>query len=328
MTGLEATTFAPAARAKSWNFSPPSRYRSFLREVATADLPTPLTEGARVTEADLAELPAAAQRYMRFMGVVGRPRDWSFVVRFHGRFRRRPGEAWMPCDAWQYNSMFEVARIFVMRIRFAHVLSMVGRDTYIRGHGRMRGKLLGLVTVVDGHGEEFDIGELGDVSERRGAARALDAPCAVDVLVGGRRSFLRCDPHRRRSYRDRSCVARRAWRPPRLPDRRPLRRTQRWPRPCAMDHAGERVGARRRATVPWAGVGCVAAARRALHLHRGQLRPWLGEVQRRAGRMTDVRVSVSNPVEREDHRRPGSDPVRARVRSSSSPDPRTCLHDC
>jgi hypothetical protein len=161
MTGLEATTFAPAARANRWNFSrPPSRYRSFLREVATADLPTPLTEGARVTEADLAELPAAAQRYMRFMGVVGRPRDWSFVVRFHGRFRRRPGEAWMPCDAWQYNSMFEVARIFVMRIRFAHVLSMVGRDTYIRGHGRMRGKLLGLVTVVDGYGEEFDIGEL------------------------------------------------------------------------------------------------------------------------------------------------------------------------
>jgi len=35
-----------------------------------------------------------------------------------------------------------------MRIRFAHVLPMVGRDTYLHGRGRMLGKLLGLVTVV------------------------------------------------------------------------------------------------------------------------------------------------------------------------------------
>jgi len=37
---------------------------------------------------------------------------------------------------------------------------MTGKDIYLNGHGRMRGKLLGLVTVADGKGEEFDIGEL------------------------------------------------------------------------------------------------------------------------------------------------------------------------
>jgi hypothetical protein len=37
---------------------------------------------------------------------------------------------------------------------------MFGADTYVSGRGRMRGKLLGLVTVADGSGPEFDVGEL------------------------------------------------------------------------------------------------------------------------------------------------------------------------
>ena len=36
----------------------------------------------------------------------------------------------------------------------------VGRDTYLNGHGRMVGRLFDLVTIVDGRGPEFDIGEL------------------------------------------------------------------------------------------------------------------------------------------------------------------------
>jgi hypothetical protein len=113
-----------------------------------------------VTDADIDELPRVVQRYMRFMGVVGRPRDWSFQGRFTGKFWLRPGLGWMPAEAWQYNSGLEVARIFVMRIRLAHVVPMTGRDTYLRGHGHMTGKLLDQLTVVDGHGDEFDIGEL------------------------------------------------------------------------------------------------------------------------------------------------------------------------
>ncbi len=115
---------------------------------------------ARVTEDDLAGLPTAAQRYLRFMGVVGRPRDWSFRAHFTGRFRLRPGLPWMPLESWQYNSAIAVARLFYMRIRFAGVVPLFGWDTYVGGRGRMRGRLLGIVTVVDGRGDEFDIGEL------------------------------------------------------------------------------------------------------------------------------------------------------------------------
>ena len=46
-----------------------------------------------------------------------------------------------------------------MQMRFGG-LPVIGRDTYRDGHGRMLGKVLDLLTVIDGSGSEFDIGEL------------------------------------------------------------------------------------------------------------------------------------------------------------------------
>ena len=111
-------------------------------------------------EAELAGLPDAARRYLRFAGVVGRPADWSFQLHCRGRFRFRQGWPWMPCEAWQYNSRPGVARVFHMRIDAAGLLPMLGRDSYLSGRGRMHGRLLGLVTVADGSGPEYDASEL------------------------------------------------------------------------------------------------------------------------------------------------------------------------
>jgi Family of unknown function (DUF6544) len=135
-------------------------FKRLGREARAAGLPAGPGDAALVTEADLAGLPSSVQRYLRFMGVAGRPRDWSFRVRFAGRFRMRPGMGWLPAEAWQYNSAITVSRLFVLRVRFAGVLPMTGRDTYVRGHGRMLGKLLGLIPVANGAGKQFDISEL------------------------------------------------------------------------------------------------------------------------------------------------------------------------
>lgn len=139
-------------------------YDRLVEDVAAAGLRSGhpegvVTEGV-VTDADLAGLPDAVQRYMRFMGVVGRPRDWSFRARFVGRFRMRPDAGWATAEAWQYNSAVEIARVFVLRIRLAHLVPVVGRDTYVHGRGRMLVKLMNLLPVADGKGEEFDHSEL------------------------------------------------------------------------------------------------------------------------------------------------------------------------
>jgi hypothetical protein len=137
--------------------SPPT---AFTRRVRSTPLPSAPHDEAPITEADIAALPAAVRSYLHFMGAVGRPRVWSFRAHLAGRFRRGPDQAWMPCEAWQYNTAPQVARMFWMRIRMAGILPMTGWDTYLAGIGRMHGKLLGLVTVADGNGPEFDISEL------------------------------------------------------------------------------------------------------------------------------------------------------------------------
>jgi hypothetical protein len=137
--------------------------RKFMRELAALGLPQRPASGislAPIADADLESLPEAACRYLRFMRVVGRPRDWSFRVRATGRFRRSAVDAWMACEAWQYNTRLALARVFYMRLRFFGVVPVLGRDTYVGGRGRMLIRPLDMVTVGDGTGEAYDIGEL------------------------------------------------------------------------------------------------------------------------------------------------------------------------
>ena len=89
-----------------------------------------------VTDDDLRTLPAPARRYLGFMGVVGRPRDWSVLARWTGHFRLRPGQGWQPFEAWQYSSGPAVARVFTMRIDLGGFVPMFGADTYVAGRGR------------------------------------------------------------------------------------------------------------------------------------------------------------------------------------------------
>lgn len=126
-------------------------------EIASIDLPSRSGNTAIVHEADLASYPKSVQRYLGFMGVVGRPRDWSFRLSWVGRFRTKPEQGWMDMEAHQYNT--HLARFFYMQLRMGG-LPVMGRDTLFRGKGRMLIKPLDLFPVVDAQGPEYDIGEL------------------------------------------------------------------------------------------------------------------------------------------------------------------------
>ncbi len=133
--------------------------RTFTRDVAAARLGATGAPGPAVGEAELAPLPPAAQRYLRFMGAVGRPRDTTFRLHLRGRFRRDRRQGWLACEAWQFNSQPDVARIFHLRLRM-YGIPIYGRDTYVDGHGGMRIRPLDLFTIQDARGPEYDLGEL------------------------------------------------------------------------------------------------------------------------------------------------------------------------
>jgi hypothetical protein len=137
----------------------------FLREVSALGLarPTPdgpKTYGREIEERDLALLPETVRRYLHFMRVVGRPRVSSLRLGWYGSFRMKPGGRWLRCEAWQYGARAEVERYFEMRLRFVKLFPVIARDSYLRGRGRMLGKLFDVVPVVDATGDELDIGEL------------------------------------------------------------------------------------------------------------------------------------------------------------------------
>jgi len=130
-------------------------------DLHTLGLPPIATDPlAVVGDDDIGHLPDVAQRYLRYMGVVGRPRDRWFRAHLTGRFRMRASQSFMPCEVWQFDCVDPIARVFHMRIDMAGFVPMTARDAYVAGRGSMDGRLVGCVRVARGRGEEFDIGEL------------------------------------------------------------------------------------------------------------------------------------------------------------------------
>jgi hypothetical protein len=157
---MKAPTVKAPYRRGAAPVSPGARlYRRLAEDADVAGLPAAPEVLGPVQDADLNVLPEAAQRYLRRAGAVGRQPDWSFVLHSRGWFRLRRGWPAMSCEAWQYNSAPAVARVFWMRIN-AGPVTMVGRDSYLRGTGVMHGRLANLVTVADGSGPQYDVSEL------------------------------------------------------------------------------------------------------------------------------------------------------------------------
>ncbi len=132
----------------------------FLREIAKTRLAVDPGPAAPVTPADLEPLPEPARRYLRFMGAVGRPRDWSFRIGFDGFFRLRPHQRFSACEAWSYANRLSLARFFRIRMRLGRIVPMTGRDSYVDGQGRMLIRLADLLTVENGTGAAYDSSEL------------------------------------------------------------------------------------------------------------------------------------------------------------------------
>lgn len=143
-----------ASRASSAHLA-----RAFARGLAAADLSRAAPPTAVVDEASIAALPEPVRRYLRFMGAVGRPRDWSLRARFKARFRRAQGE-WVPCEVLQYDTRLGPSRLFYMQLALGRVLPVTVRDTYVDGHGVMSAKAFDWFHVAEGSGYELDVGEL------------------------------------------------------------------------------------------------------------------------------------------------------------------------
>ncbi len=121
-------------------------------------------------------LPAPVQRYFRLVLKEGAPViEHAFLLQ-SGGFRVSPDtEAWSQMEAEQYFSVRPRAFVWNASIAMMPGLSIKVCDSYVAGRGKMRGKVMSLVTLIDTpRASELDEGAL-----QRYLAEAVWFPTAL-----------------------------------------------------------------------------------------------------------------------------------------------------
>lgn len=111
-----------------------------------------------VTEADIAHLPSAVQRYLRFTGAVGKPRVWNYRFRFNGTFRPGNGPRTIRIGGEQQSLVRPAARLFLMGGSMFG-LPVLAYHRYVGPTATFRVRVASIATVVDAKGPEMDQGE-------------------------------------------------------------------------------------------------------------------------------------------------------------------------
>lgn len=104
-----------------------------------------------VRETDLAQLPPLMQKYLRAMGVVGRPRVHNFRVTFKAEMRSSADSPWMKSTAIQYEFFHSPARLFHMNASRAGIPFDVFHR-YVDGAATFQVRIAGLKSMVDKRG--------------------------------------------------------------------------------------------------------------------------------------------------------------------------------
>ncbi len=111
-----------------------------------------------LTEEDIAGLPGAVQKYIKYVGAIEKPKVWDFRAHMGGRMRNDDKSGWMSIDSVQYNFFDSPVRMFYINGKMFGIPAY-GFHSYKNEEGIMRIKVLGLIPVVDQHGHEMNISD-------------------------------------------------------------------------------------------------------------------------------------------------------------------------
>jgi len=100
-----------------------------------------------LTEADIRHLPAPVQRYLRYAGVLNKPKVHEMRVVFDGEMREK-GKDWFTFKSEQYNFFDVPTRLFFMKGNMFGV-TVPGYHAYKNGVATMQIKAFGLFPIVD-----------------------------------------------------------------------------------------------------------------------------------------------------------------------------------
>jgi len=108
-------------------------------------------------EPDLLPLPEPVQRYLKYSGVVNKPKPKNMRIVFEGQMREK-GKDFFPFTCEQYNSFDEPTRLFFMKAKMKGI-TVPGYHRYANASALMDIRLFGLFSVVKREGKDMDKAE-------------------------------------------------------------------------------------------------------------------------------------------------------------------------
>ena len=107
-----------------------------------------------VTEADLVFLPKPVQRYLRYAGVLDKPKVHNMRITFEGQMREKSKD-FFPFTCEQYSFFNKPTRLFFMKAKMKG-FNVTGYHKYDNATASMDIRLFGLFAVVKKSGKNMD----------------------------------------------------------------------------------------------------------------------------------------------------------------------------
>ncbi len=107
-----------------------------------------------LTENDIQHLPPPVQQYLRYAGVLNKPKVHSVKIVFEGQMRGRDKD-WFPFVSEQYNFFDVPTRLFFMKGKMFGI-NVPGYHAYKNGDASMQIKLFGWFPVVNIKGGDLN----------------------------------------------------------------------------------------------------------------------------------------------------------------------------
>jgi hypothetical protein len=138
-------------------FSPLSRFQALYKTEVQKRLAPEVAESP-VREEDLSHLPELVQKYLKFVGAVGKPRVRNFRAAGTGSLYRSSGGRGMKIATRQYNFFDEPARLYYITTSFWGI-PVDGLHTYTGDNAAMSINAAYLFPVVRASGGELNLSE-------------------------------------------------------------------------------------------------------------------------------------------------------------------------
>jgi len=118
----------------------------------------PILDGSVVNEEDIEHLPNVVQKYLRYVGAIGKPKVHNFRAVNMGSMRRTVKSNWMDINSQQYNFFDDLARFFYIKSAIFGI-PFDGLHVYAGNSATMKIKVASLFQIVDAKGEKMNQSE-------------------------------------------------------------------------------------------------------------------------------------------------------------------------